>query len=325
MKDPIKLANDVNAGKFKSVKKSILPFFTQSLDEDGNPYYIGDPEKRIQVREETLDFDFCNNAVAKIKGTGDTSGLAPLTIINFTEKTIQDEKVFHGKMIGNGNHTAQIAVDCNITEVEQIHLDFDEHFDSVLSNVYAFLNQLNIVFCERRGVTRGDVAKQAYQIMNENVAKGKEHKLTDEQFTKLKKQFPEIDKQIVGLWESHHPTHGSRATSNVKKYSKKEIDAIQATYEADAEYDGFLVLRPRTMKSWDHTGVAEVFRKVRTRFPKDSKDKKVLVIFYCSGAEEREWFLREDMALKDRILKEYRENGEYYDIEIKVKFLQHTE
>ena len=105
MKDPIKLANDVNTGKFKSVKKSILPFFTQSLDEDGNPYYIGDPEKRIQVREETLDFDFCNNAVAKIKGTGDTSGLAPLTIINFREKTIQDEKVFHGKMIGNGNHT----------------------------------------------------------------------------------------------------------------------------------------------------------------------------------------------------------------------------
>ena len=48
MKDPIKLANDVNTGKFKSVKKSILPFFTQSLDEDGNPYYIGDPEKRIQ-------------------------------------------------------------------------------------------------------------------------------------------------------------------------------------------------------------------------------------------------------------------------------------
>ena len=163
--------------------------------------------------------------------------------------------------------------------------------------------------------------------MNENVAKGKEHKLTDEQFTKLKKQFPEIDKQVVGLWESHHPTHGSRATSNVKKYSRKELESIQATYEADADYggNGFLVLSPRTLKSWDHTAVAQVFRKVRATFPKDSKEKKVLVIFYCSGTEEREWFLKENMKLKGNILEEFRVNGEYYDIEIEVKFLQHTE
>ena len=183
---------------------------------------------------------------------------------------------------------------------------------------------MNKIFFEKRGVERGDIAKQAYQIMNENIAEGEEHNLTSAQYDALKAQFPEVDKRLVGLWESHHPTHGSRATSNVKSYNKKMLDNIRASYEADEENEGFVVLQPRTLKAWDHTGIAEVFKQTKVHFEKDDPNKKVLLTFYCNGIEQRDSLIKNDYAQKKRILREFKEYSEYYNIEIKVKFLKHT-
>lgn len=321
-KNPIQLANEYKSGKHEPTKQSILPFFIETTDEDGDPLYLIDEKTRIQSRESELDFEFCATAVAKMKGANDFSQLEPLITINFPTGHPITKEV--GTLLGNGNHSAQIAIDCGITEMDQYNLCFDTDFNKKYSDLLAFLNEMNKIFVEKRGVQQGDIAKQAYQIMNENIAEGEKHNLTPAQYDALKAQFPEIDKRLVGLWESHHPTHGSRATSNVKSYNKKMLDNIRASYEADEENEGFVVLQPRTLKAWDHTGIAEVFKQTKVHFEKDDPNKKVLLTFYCNGTEQRDSLIKNDYALKKRILQEFKEYSEYYDIEIKVKFLKHT-
>ena len=257
-----------------------------------------------------------------MKGANDFSQLEPLITIDFPTGHPVTKEV--GTLLGNGNHSAQIAIDCGITEMKQYNFCFDADFNKKYSDLLAFLNEMNKIFVEKRGVQQGDIAKQAYQIMNENIAEGEEHNLTPAQYDALKAQFPEVDKRLVGLWESHHPTHGSRATSNVKSYNKKMLDNIRASYEADEENEGFVVLQPRTLKAWDHTGIAEVFKQTKVHFEKDDPNKKVLLTFYCNGIEQRDSLIKNDYALKKRILQEFKEYGEYYNIEIKVKFLKHT-
>ena len=321
-KNPIQLANDVKSGKYKTTKESILPFFIETTDENGDPLYLIDEKTRIQSREAELDFEFCATAVAKMKGANDFSQLEPLITIDFPKGHPVTKEV--GTLLGNGNHSAQIAIDCGITEMKQYNFCFDADFNKKYSDLLAFLNEMNKIFVEKRGVQQGDIAKQAYQIMNENIAEGEEHNLTPAQYDALKAQFPEVDKRLVGLWESHHPTHGSRATSNVKSYNKKMLDNIRASYEADEENEGFVVLQPRTLKAWDHTGIAEVFKQTKVHFEKDDPNKKVLLTFYCNGIEQRDSLIKNDYAQKKRILREFKEYSEYYNIEIKVKFLKHT-
>ena len=321
-KNPIQLANDVKSGKYKTTKESILPFFIETTDENGDPLYLIDEKTRIQSREAELDFEFCATAVAKMKGANDFSQLEPLITINFPTGHPVTKEV--GTLLGNGNHSAQIAIDCGITEMKQYNFCFDADFNKKYSDLLAFLNEMNKIFVEKRGDQQGDIAKQAYQIMNENIAEGEEHNLTPAQYDALKAQFPEVDKRLVGLWESHHPTHGSRATSNVKSYNKKMLDNIRASYEADEENEGFVVLQPRTLKAWDHTGIAEVFKQTKVHFEKDDPNKKVLLTFYCNGIEQRDSLIKNDYAQKKRILREFKEYSEYYNIEIKVKFLKHT-
>ena len=41
-KNPIQLANDVKSGKYKTTKESILPFFIETTDENGDPLYLID-------------------------------------------------------------------------------------------------------------------------------------------------------------------------------------------------------------------------------------------------------------------------------------------
>ena len=321
-KNPIQLANDVKSGKYKTTKESILPFFIETTDENGDPLYLIDEKTRIQSREAELDFEFCATAVAKMKGANDFSQLEPLITIDFPTGHPVTKEV--GTLLGNGIHSAQIAIDCGITEMKQYNFCFDADFNKKYSDLLAFLNEMNKIFVEKRGVQQGDIAKQAYQIMNENIAEGEEHNLTPAQYDALKAQFPEVDKRLVGLWESHHPTHGSRATSNVKSYNKKMLDNIRASYEADEENEGFVVLQPRTLKAWDHTGIAEVFKQTKVHFEKDDPNKKVLLTFYCNGIEQRDSLIKNDYAQKKRILREFKEYSEYYNIEIKVKFLKHT-
>ena len=321
-KNPIQLANDVKSGKYKTTKESILPFFIETTDENGDPLYLIDEKTRIQSREAELDFEFCATAVAKMKGANDFSQLEPLITIDFPTGHPVTKEV--GTLLGNGNHSAQIAIDCGITEMKQYNFCFDADFNKKYSDLLAFLNEMNKIFVEKRGVQQGDIAKQAYQIMNENIAEGEEHNLTPAQYDALKAQFPEVDKRLVGLWESHHPTHGSRATSNVKSYNKKMLDNIRASYEADEVNEGFVVLQPRTLKAWDHTGIAEVFKQTKVYFEKDDPNKKVLLTFYCNGIEQRDSLIKNDYAQKKRILREFKEYSEYYNIEIKVKFLKHT-
>ena len=321
-KNPVQLAKEYKSGKHKPKKESILPFFIETTDENGDPLYLIDEKTRIQSREAELDFEFCATAVAKMKGANDFSQLEPLITIDFPTGHPVTKEV--GTLLGNGNHSAQIAIDCGITEMKQYNFCFDADFNKKYSDLLAFLNEMNKIFVEKRGVQQGDIAKQAYQIMNENIAEGEEHNLTSAQYDALKAQFPEVDKRLVGLWESHHPTHGSRATSNVKSYNKKMLDNIRASYEADEENEGFVVLQPRTLKAWDHTGIAEVFKQTKVHFEKDDPNKKVLLTFYCNGIEQRDSLIKNDYALKKRILQEFKEYSEYYNIEIKVKFLKHT-
>jgi len=75
----------------------------------------------------------------------------------------------------------------------------------------------------------------------------------------------------------------------------------------------YVVLEPRTLGAWSHTGIAEAFRQCM-----EEKKKKVLIPFYCGSVAEHNQL--EDGKDKE-IIKHYQELGEYWGLTMEADFL----
>ena len=73
------LAQQIKSGKYPTEKVQLAQFFKPTVTGE----MIPDRESRIQVRDRDRDIDRINRAVNKMKVSGNTSGLEPLTGIKF--------------------------------------------------------------------------------------------------------------------------------------------------------------------------------------------------------------------------------------------------
>ena len=139
------LANSIRSGEYPQQDVDLLQFFLQT--EDGE--FIPDRSTREQVRDDDRDIDRVNRGVNKMKKSGDTSGLDPLTIVEYPD---QDKLL-------NGNHTAEMEVKLGMVTSKGCIVNFDRDLGGKQSNVIRLGNLLNKQEVERVDVHDNDIKK----------------------------------------------------------------------------------------------------------------------------------------------------------------------
>ena len=295
----INLAKEIETGKRPSSNVNLIQFFTQL----SNGEYVPNPETRIQVRNRDRDTDFIDRIVTKVEQTGDRSKLSTLTTVYFPET----EQL---KLL-NGNHTAEIELRLGIHDAPAVTIDFEKDLNSKESLLRRLGNLLNKEEVERNSTSRDDVKAELYDIMNERIAEGKDPKPSDDEVDELVKLYPFVDRRSIGQWISYHEVGGTRRP--VKSYSNQELKEQREFYKKQRKYSDYVILEPRTLGAWVHTGIAEAFRQCM----KEDK-KKVLIPFYCGSVAE---YNQLENGKDVEIMKYYQELGDYWKLTMEADFL----
>lgn len=295
----IQLAKDIETGNRPSRTVNLIQFFTQL----SNGEFVPNPETRVQVRNRDRDTDFIERIVTKVQQTGDRSKLSTLTTVYFP-------KTEELKLL-NGNHTAEIEMRLGIHDAPAVTIDFEKDLNGKESLLRRLGNLLNKEEVERNSTSRDDVKAELYDIMNERIAEGKDAKPSDDEIDELISLYPFVDRRSIGQWISYHQTGGTRRP--MKSYSNQELKEQREFYKKQRKYSDYVILEPRTLGAWIHTGIAEAFRQCM----KEQK-KKVLVPFYCGSVAE---YNQLENGKDEEIIKHYQELGEYWGLTMEADFL----
>ena len=296
----INLAKDIETGKLPSSNVNLIQFFTQL----SNGEYVPNPETRVQVRNRDRDTDFIDRIVTKVEKTGDRSKLSTLTTVYFP-KTEQLKLL-------NGNHTAEIELRLGIPDAPAVTIDFEKDLNGKESLLRRLGNLLNKEEVERNSTSRDDVKAELYDIMNERIAEGKDAKPSDDEIDELIELYPFVDRRSIGQWISYHEVGGTRRP--LKTYSKQELKELRAFYEKQRKYSkDYVVLEPRTLGAWVHTGIAEAFRQCMAE-----NKRKVLIPFYCGSNAE---YNQLEGGLDLKIIEHYEQLGDFWKLTMEADFL----
>jgi len=299
-----KLVKEIESGRRPTKKVNILQFFTQLR----NGEYVPNPETRFQVRNRDRDVDFIDRIVNKVSQTGDRSKLGTPTIVSFssTEASVEELKLL------NGNHTTEIKVRLGIHDSEAFVVNFEKDLGGKMSSLRRLGNLLNKEEIERTSTSADDVRNELYEIMDERIAEGKDAKPSDDEINELISLYPFINRHSIGQWISYHETGGTRRAMNT--YSVQQLKEQREFYGKQRKYRDYVILPPRTLSAWSHTGIAEAFSGCM----KENK-RKVLIPFYCNSvAESKKLENGEDL----NIIKHYDKLGKYFNVTMEVDFLE---
>jgi hypothetical protein len=297
--DLIQLAKDIETGNRPSRTVNLIQFFTQL----SNGEYVPNPETRVQVRNRDRDTDFVERIFNKVQQTGDRSKLSTLTTVYFPKT---DEL----KLL-NGNHTVEIELKLGIHDAPAVTIDFEKDLGGKKSLLRRLGNLLNKEEVERNSTSCEDVKGELYELMDERISEGKCARPSDDEIEELISLYPFVDRRSIGQWISYHQTGGTRRP--MKSYSDQQLKEIRELYKNQRKYSDYVVLEPRTLGAWVHTGIAEAFRQCM----KETK-KKVLVPFYCGSVAE---YNQLENGLDLKINKHYEELGEYWGLTMEADFL----
>ena len=303
------IATQIKSGEYPTERRDTTQFFNKL----GDGVYVPDEDTRIQVRDTDRDLGRIERGTNKIKSTGDTSGLKPLTLIYFpkwnTEKLI------------NGNHTVEMEVNCGIFEADAHIVNFDEQLGGSMAKVKRLGNLLNLDDVETVSTGDNDIRGELYELMNENYASGLDAKPTEEQILDFIDTYPQITRGTIGQWISNHDEVGSRNKPK-KSYSKAELQVQRESFKNNIDYKDYAVLEPRTLAQWRDTGISSIFNDCM-----EEGKKKALSIFYCSTLEQVEQLKRygkgDSSDVRNTIEQKYARLGEYWGVEIKTIFLRY--
>jgi hypothetical protein len=296
----IQLAKDIETGNRPTKTVNLIQFFTQL----SNGEYVPNPETRIQVRNRDRDTDFVERIVNKVQQTGDRSKLSTLTTVYFP-------KTEELKLL-NGNHTVEIELKLGIHDAPAVTIDFEKDLGGKKSLLRRLGNLLNKEEVERNSTSCEDVKGELYELMDERISEGKCARPSDDEINDLISLYPFVSTRQIGQWISYHQTGGTRRP--MKTYSNQELKEICKFYKKQLKYsEEYVVLEPRTLGAWSHTGIAEAFRQCM-----EEKKKKVLIPFYCGSVAEHNQL--EDGKDKE-IIKHYQELGEYWGLTMEADFL----
>lgn len=311
------IVSSIKDGTWSSVEKDfdLLQFMTQTLP---NQYMIND-KKRLQVRHKTIDNDFVNRQVNKVRSTDDKSCLERPVIVFFPEETIYEGDKIPGDsyMLLDRNHGVIIMVELNIHNYDCYVLNFKVDLESSVSKLRAVGNGLNQTFKESRSVENGDIKLEYWSKMDENKISTGNAKLPEEVKKDFMKRYPQLNSATIGNWESHHE-HGERRKPT-KEWSGQELDQQFKKYDNMTAYEDYEVFAPVGMKNWD----GEVTGKVLLRLMKEASKKALVILYATTEAQAKGIQTDEGRYSTTKIKKIFNNLKEYYNLEaVDVIFLR---
>jgi hypothetical protein len=296
-----KILKDIESGNRPSDDIDITQFFTKL----SNGEYVPDMTKRIQVRNRDRDVDFVERTVNKINKTDDRSKLSTLTTVFFPKS--------NAVKLLNGNHTAEIELLLGMQKAPANSINFDTELDGKMSLARRLGNILNREEVERNSTSADDVKGELYAIMDERIAAGKDAKPSEDEIQELIDLYPFVSRPTIGQWISYHQQGGSRRAP-LKSYTNQALKDQHHFYKNQRKYKDYVVLEPRSLSAWIHTGTAQCFIQC-----KNENKKKVLVPFYCSTIAEVNQL--EEKRLDLKIDREYKELSDYWGIIMEADYL----
>ena len=303
------IATQIKSGEYPTERRDTTQFFNKL----GDGVYVPDEDTRIQVRDTDRDISRVDRGVNKIKSTGDVSGLKPLTLIYFPKWNIE-------KLV-NGNHTAEMEVNCGIFEADAHIVNFDEQLGGSMAKVKRLGNLLNLDDVETVSTGDNDIREELYELMNERVASGLDAKPSEDDIEDFLETYPQITSGTIGQWISNHDEVGSRNKPK-KSYTKAELQLQRESFKNQLDYQDYAVLEPRTLAQWRDTGISSIFNDCM-----EEGKKKALSIFYCSNLVQVEQLKRygkfDSADVRNTIEQKYARLGEYWGVEVKTIFLRY--
>ena len=296
-----RIAQDIRSGVYPTISVELNQFFHQTPLGEWYP----DRDTRIQVRQVDRDHDRIMRGVAKMQKSGDKSNLENLTCVRFPTGQLK---------IDNGNHSAEMAINLDETEMDACIVDFDTDLDGKMSNALRLGNLLNIQEVEKVDVHDNDIKKELYQHIEERQEAGLDP-VPDESYLKnLSDTYPHVSRATIGQWVSHHNTAGKRRDP-LRTYTKGELANQKLLFENIKAYEDYSVLEPRNVRgAKEDTGVSQAFKTM-----KNDNKRKCLVIIHCDSISQVEdW---ED-GVEEKIKEEYEALSSYFDVTIEYTMLR---
>ncbi len=297
-----KIAQDIRSGVYPTTKVELDQFFNQTPLGEWYP----DRDTRIQVREVDRDHDRIMRGVAKMQKSGDKSNLENLTCVRFPTGQLK---------IDNGNHSAEMAINLDETEMDACIVDFDTDLGGRMSNCLRLGNLLNKQEVEKVDVHDNDIKKELYQHIEERQEEGLDPVPDEAYLQDLSDTYPHVSRATIGQWVSHHNTAGKRRTP-LRTYTKGELANQKILFENIKSYEDYSVLEPRNLRGAEEdTGVAQAFKSM-----KNDNKRKCLVIIYCASVGEVEnW----ENGSEEKVKAEYEALSSYFDVTIEYTMLRY--
>lgn len=298
-----KIADEIKSGKYPKERIDITQFFSNL----GKDQWVPNSKKRIQVRDVDRNLERIENAVNKIKVSGDTSKLEPLTIVYYPEEN--EEKLL------DGNHTVEMAIKCGLKEMDVHRVNFETQLESKEANIHRLGNLLNVQEVEKVPCSQNDIRNELMKLMDEREENGDDPVPTEEDIEGFLKSYSHITRATIGQWISYHKDYGGRREP-MKSYTDVELANQRQAFRDHLDYQEYAICEARTLKGWSDTGISAVFDNMM----KENK-RKALLIFYCSTVTQANQL--SNTNLRQRIEDKFKKLSNYYNVEIKCNFLRY--
>lgn len=267
----ITIAKQIRSGTYKrKITVDLRPFFVEVSPDNWSP----NPDTRIQVRDTDRSLSFVHEIVNLIKTTGDTSLLDPIVLIYFKET---DEY----KIIG-GNHTSEIKILLGMYESDAYVVDYEDDLQGRESVAIDFGNELNNPEKRERPVTESDVRNIVLTHIEENIALDLEDPMPTKEWKEdLHARYPFVSMHTIGQWISNHDKVGGRRSAK-KSWTEAEKEQHHESIKNRFDYQGYYVIQPRGLSSWDQTAISTVVN----HHVQNPNQKDYVLIFFADNAKQ---------------------------------------
>ena len=292
----------------KTYKRKIVIDLRDYFDEIAPGEWIPDPDTRIQVRDTDRSLAFIDEIYNEITTTGDDSLLDDIVVVYF-------KKTKKFKIIG-GNHTAEIKIRLGKFKSDACVVDYDDDLQGRESIAVDFGNELNNPEKRERPVTESDVRNIVLTHIAENVMMGlKDPKPTEEWKKNLQARYPFVSMQTIGQWCSNDPNVGGRRSAK-KSWTAVEKEQHHDSIKNKFDYQGYHVIAPRGLTSWDQTAISTVVN----HHLQNPLQKDYVLIFYAESAAQAAELVSGNIRAK--IEERYNLMRLHLGINIKVEYMR---
>ena len=301
----VTIAKQIRSRTYKrKVVIDLRHYFTEISPDEWSP----NPDTRIQVRDTDRSLAFIDEICNTIKATGDTSLLDAIVVVYF-------KKTDEYKIIG-GNHTSEIKIRLGIYESDAYVVDYEDDLQGRESVAIDFGNELNNPEKRERPVTESDVRNIVFTHIDENVKMGlKDSKPNEEWKKNLHARYPFVSMQTIGQWISNHDQVGGRRNP-AKTWSAVEKENHHESIKNRFDYQGYNVIAPRQLNSWDQTAISTVVNY----HVQNPSQKDYVLIFFADSAKQSVELVSGN--IRDKIKERYNLIREHLGINIKVEYMR---